>query len=43
MLILGEKEVTEGNVGVRSREAGDIGAMDLDKFIQKVKEESKIF
>ena len=39
MLILGDKEVEAGAVGVRSRAAGDIGAMKLDDFIQKISSE----
>ncbi len=39
MLILGDKEVEAGAVGVRSRAAGDIGAMKLDEFIQKISSE----
>lgn len=39
MLILGEKEVEAGNVGVRSRKDGDIGAMEIEQFIAKVKNE----
>ncbi len=42
MLILGEKEVTANTVGVRARKEGDIGAMPLENFIEKLKEESKI-
>ena len=43
MLILGDKEVQNEQVGVRSRSEGDIGAMDEDKFIEKVNEEIKSF
>lgn len=39
MLILGEKEVEAGNVGVRSRKDGDIGAMEIEAFMEKVKNE----
>ena len=39
MLILGDKEVENKQVGVRVRGQGDIGAMDEDKFIEKIKEE----
>ncbi|WP_446897587.1 threonine--tRNA ligase [Clostridium sp. LBM24168] len=38
MIIIGEKEVKEGNISVRSRKTGDIGSMQLDEFISKVKE-----
>lgn len=40
-LIIGEKEVEGKSVGVRERYSGDIGAMELNKFIEKVKEEIK--
>ena len=43
MLILGDKEVQSKQVGVRSRSEGDIGAMDEDKFIEKVNVEIKSF
>ena len=37
MLIIGEKEQTEGSVAVRSRKAGDMGAMAADEFIAYAK------
>ena len=43
MLILGDKEVQSNQVGVRARGEGDIGAMDEDKFIEKIREEIKSF
>ena len=43
MLILGDKEVQNNQVGVRSRGEGDIGAMDEEEFIQKLKKEIKNF
>ncbi len=39
MLIVGQKEETDGTVAVRSRVNGDEGARDLDGFIAAVKEE----
>ena len=39
MLILGEKEVEAGAVGVRARAQGDIGAMKLEEFVSKIEEE----
>ena len=39
MLILGEKEVEAGAVGVRARVKGDIGAMKLEEFISKLEDE----
>lgn len=43
MLILGEKEMEAGAVGVRARKEGDIGAMPLNDFISKLQEEIKNF
>jgi len=40
MLVLGDKEMNDGLVAVRSRKDGDIGTMMLDEFIAKVKEEN---
>jgi len=39
MLIVGDKEVENGVVAVRSRSEGDLGTMTLDDFIKKVKDE----
>ena len=39
MLILGDKDLEEGTVGVRSRENGDLGAMPFDKFVEMAKAE----
>lgn len=39
MLVLGEKEMNENTIAVRSRNEGDLGAMNLDDFIQKLAEE----
>ncbi len=39
MLILGEKEVEANAVGVRIRKQGDVGQMDLNEFISKIKDE----
>ncbi|MDP3631023.1 MAG: threonine--tRNA ligase [Actinomycetota bacterium] len=36
MLIVGDKEVESGEVGVRERTAGDIGAMTVDVFAKRV-------
>ncbi len=43
MLIIGDKEVEANAVGVRSRKDGDIGAMSVEDFINKIKEEIKTF
>lgn len=37
MLILGDRDLENGTVGVRSREEGDLGAMTLDDFLSKLK------
>jgi threonyl-tRNA synthetase len=39
MLIIGEKEIENKAVGVRSRADGDIGQMAQEEFIAKIKEE----
>ena len=39
MLIIGNKEVENNSVGVRSHKDGDIGAMELTAFVNKIKEE----
>lgn len=36
MLVVGEKEIEQNTVGVRSREEGDIGAVSVEEFIKKV-------
>lgn len=41
MLIVGEKEVENGTVSVRDRGEGDIGAIKIDEFVEKVVEEIK--
>ena len=41
MLIIGEKEVAEGTVAVRSRSEGDKGAMKVPDFIAKLEQEIK--
>jgi threonyl-tRNA synthetase len=38
MLILGDKDIEAGTVGVRSREEGDLGAMSLEDFVARVSE-----
>ena len=39
MLIVGDKEVEENKVSVRDRKEGDIGQIEVDAFIEKVKKE----
>ena len=39
MLVVGDKELENGTVSVRSRKGVDLGAMPLDAFIAKIKEE----
>jgi threonyl-tRNA synthetase len=39
LLIVGEREVKSQTVSVRKRGKGDIGAMSLEKFIEKAREE----
>lgn len=38
MLIVGEKEQADGAVSVRDRKEGDLGAVKIDEFIQKIGE-----
>ena len=40
MLVIGKKEEETGTVGVRSRAEGDIGAMNKQEFISKIKNEA---
>ena len=39
MLIIGDKEIETNSVGVRSREAGDLGAMLKEDFMAKIQKE----
>ena len=41
MFIVGKKEVKDRNVSVRRHRKGDLGRFDVDKIIQKLKEEVK--
>jgi threonyl-tRNA synthetase len=42
MLVVGDKEMEAGTVGVRSRTGGDLGAMPLADFAAKLREEAKL-
>lgn len=37
MIVLGDRDLENGTVGVRSREDGDLGAMPLEEFVAKLK------
>ncbi|NLZ44704.1 MAG: threonine--tRNA ligase, partial [Clostridia bacterium] len=39
MLVVGEKEAAAGQIAVRSRKEGDLGAWDREQFLAKLKEE----
>ncbi len=39
MLVIGEKEMTEGKAAIRRQGKGDLGAKDVDEFIAEIKEE----
>ncbi len=39
MLIVGDKEVNEGTVSVRSRKKGDEGSCSLEHFLERIKQE----
>jgi len=41
MAVIGEKEQESGGVSPRSRDAGDLGAMPLQEFVDRVVQESK--
>ncbi|MCL2401654.1 MAG: threonine--tRNA ligase, partial [Oscillospiraceae bacterium] len=41
MLVLGDKEAEVGQVTVRNRAEGDIGAMTLDEFMERITEEKQ--
>ena len=43
MLVIGDKEIENDSVGVRSRRDGDVGQMNQDEFIEKVKHEVETF
>ena len=43
MIIVGDKEVENNAVGVRSRKDGDIGQMSIDEFKEKILEEIKTY
>ena len=43
MLVIGDKEIENNEVGVRSRKDGDIGAMSLNDFENKLKDEVETF
>ena len=39
MIVVGAKEAEQNKVAVRSREAGDIGQMTQEEFLNKIQEE----
>jgi threonyl-tRNA synthetase len=41
MIIIGDKEKTNGSISVRAHQKGDIGAFEPDKFIAGLEEENK--
>ena len=41
MLVIGDKEAENGTVAVRSRSEGDLGAMPVDAFVEKILGEIK--
>ena len=43
MLIIGNKEIEENKIGVRSRKEGDLGQTDLKDFIGKINKEVETF
>ena len=43
MLVVGDKEEVSGEVGVRNRKDGDLGAMKLEDFVSKIDSEIRNF
>ena len=43
MLVVGEKEQEANSVGVRARGKGDIGAVDVNEFVENIVKEIKEF
>ena len=41
MLVVGEREAAEGKVAVRLRSGKDLGAMPLDAFVSRIKQEAE--
>lgn len=41
LLVMGDKEIAADSVAVRERGKGDLGAMKIDEFIEKISEEIK--
>ncbi|HHV60831.1 MAG TPA: threonine--tRNA ligase [Clostridiaceae bacterium] len=39
MLVIGDKEVENGSVAVRSRKEGDLGVMGINEFLKRIQEE----
>jgi threonyl-tRNA synthetase len=39
LIILGDKEITANTVAIRARGKGDLGAMKIEEFVDKIKEE----
>jgi threonyl-tRNA synthetase len=39
MLVIGDKELENRTVAVRSRKDGDLGTMQVDEFISRINEE----
>ena len=40
MVILGDKEIDQNNISVRSRHEGDLGSSSVEDFIAKIKDET---
>ena len=41
MAIIGEKEMQDGTVSLRSRDEGDIGALSVEDLVGRIQEEMK--
>lgn len=42
MLVVGNKEMAQGGVSVRSREEGDLGFFPLESFLERIRRESRV-
>ena len=41
MLVIGDREVAEEKVAVRARQAGDLGAVTIDEFMNRFEKEQR--
>jgi threonyl-tRNA synthetase len=41
MLVMGDRELSRGAVSVRSHDAGELGTMGLDEFVDRIRAETE--